>query len=385
VIFETNLRTSYAAGRYAQLTDPELLAVAPYWEYEHSLLAKDPRPEHLAWHGLTLRHDHPFWATHYPPNGFGCGCRVTATAQPEPGAPTAPPAGWDVPNPHTGRMPGMGEGWDYAPGARVADSTRALAEKAAGRVAPELRRAFVAEVEGATEIAGLSAIGLATGQAVLAPVGAGARALKKGVPTRPEQAAAAQDYVLERGAETGHEFLAAYDARRAGSPLWQRTDDHPNHVAVPRMATAVTATDRELAAALASPKGALAIHHNHPSQVSLSVGDLAILFENPGVYQVVAHNANGAVFTASLGKNFRRFKDFLLRIKRLEADMLKTAKSWGLSPAGMDAHLRNMALNEARIIKYDAVLDPARAAYYNQHKVALDDVVSRMAQVFKGK
>ena len=35
VIYETNLATSYAAGRYAQLTDPDTLAAFPYWEYLH--------------------------------------------------------------------------------------------------------------------------------------------------------------------------------------------------------------------------------------------------------------------------------------------------------------------------------------------------------------
>jgi hypothetical protein len=31
IIWQTNLSTSYAAGRHAQLTDPELLARRPYW------------------------------------------------------------------------------------------------------------------------------------------------------------------------------------------------------------------------------------------------------------------------------------------------------------------------------------------------------------------
>ncbi len=75
IIYETNLSMAYAAGRHAQMTEPGTLAVFPYWQYVHSGAA-DPRPEHLAWNGLTLRADDPWWKTHYPPNGWKCGCRV---------------------------------------------------------------------------------------------------------------------------------------------------------------------------------------------------------------------------------------------------------------------------------------------------------------------
>jgi hypothetical protein len=44
-IFETNLNASYAAGRYAQLTDPDLLAVMPYWRYVHAEDVMTPRPQ----------------------------------------------------------------------------------------------------------------------------------------------------------------------------------------------------------------------------------------------------------------------------------------------------------------------------------------------------
>ena len=85
VIYETNLRSSYAAGREAQLADPGLQKLLPYRRYVHSDSVLHPRPQHLAWDGLTLPHDHPFWATHSPPNGWGCRCRVVAVAAPKKG------------------------------------------------------------------------------------------------------------------------------------------------------------------------------------------------------------------------------------------------------------------------------------------------------------
>ena len=75
IIFETNVNMAYAAGRYAQATDPDVLAVYPYWMYRHSG-ALHPRLQHKAWDGLTLLATDPWWTTNYPPNGFHCGCSV---------------------------------------------------------------------------------------------------------------------------------------------------------------------------------------------------------------------------------------------------------------------------------------------------------------------
>ena len=127
-IFETNLRPSYAAGRYAQLTDPDLLSRRPYWQYVHSESVLHPRPEHLAWNGLTLPHDHPFWQTHFAPNGWGGCCRIIAVRKPAEGNPTSPPDGWDAINPKTGAPIGIDKGWAYTPGASTDVSMRQMVQ-----------------------------------------------------------------------------------------------------------------------------------------------------------------------------------------------------------------------------------------------------------------
>lgn len=75
VIFETNLRMAYAAGRWAQIE--RLKAHRPYLRY---VTADDARVRdaHRAWHDVVLPVDHPFWETHFPPNGWGCRCRVVS-------------------------------------------------------------------------------------------------------------------------------------------------------------------------------------------------------------------------------------------------------------------------------------------------------------------
>lgn len=75
VIFQTNIRTAYAAGRYAQLTLPDTIAAFPFWQYQHSG-SVHPRLDHLSWDGKVWRADNPVWSRIYPPNGFGCGCFV---------------------------------------------------------------------------------------------------------------------------------------------------------------------------------------------------------------------------------------------------------------------------------------------------------------------
>ena len=87
-----------------------------------------PRPPRVAWNSLTLPRGHPFWKTHYPPNGRGCHCRVFAEPAPAEGPATAPPAGWDERDAASGRLPGVDKGFDYAPGANVGTSLRRMVQ-----------------------------------------------------------------------------------------------------------------------------------------------------------------------------------------------------------------------------------------------------------------
>jgi SPP1 gp7 family putative phage head morphogenesis protein len=74
IILETNLRTSYAAGRYEQMQ--EMAPSRPYWQWRHGG-TNDPRPQHLALDGKVFRHDDPFWQSFgIPPQGYGCRCSL---------------------------------------------------------------------------------------------------------------------------------------------------------------------------------------------------------------------------------------------------------------------------------------------------------------------
>lgn len=131
VIFETNVLTSYNAGRYRQMTDPDVLKRRPYWRYVHGDSAR-PRPLHLSWHGTVLPYDDPWWNTHFTPNGWGCKCTIQTLSERElealgkTGPDTAPDDGtYEWKNPKTGVVEtvpvGIDPGWAYHPGKEWVD------------------------------------------------------------------------------------------------------------------------------------------------------------------------------------------------------------------------------------------------------------------------
>ena len=154
IIFDTNLRTSYARGQWERI---ERVAEArPYLRYV-AVQDKRTRPRHAAWHGTILRWNHPFWKTHYPPNGWACRCTVQQLSEDDLEefgfvVSDAPPPDWDQTrewrNKRTGevqRVPrGIARGFAHNVGLRSPhfdDSNRLIA--AIDAAEPALQRAAV--------------------------------------------------------------------------------------------------------------------------------------------------------------------------------------------------------------------------------------------------
>jgi len=74
VIYDTNMKTAFAAGRYRQQV--RHAEMRPIWEYVSKLVGNNRRQEHIALHGKAFPHDDPIWNEIYPPNGWGCDCSV---------------------------------------------------------------------------------------------------------------------------------------------------------------------------------------------------------------------------------------------------------------------------------------------------------------------
>lgn len=81
-VVRTNLTTAYAAGRFAQLKDPQIKQFVPALRFVTVQEPWDPktrrgtRPNHAACHGLVAAVDDPIWDKLSPPLGYNCRCTV---------------------------------------------------------------------------------------------------------------------------------------------------------------------------------------------------------------------------------------------------------------------------------------------------------------------
>ncbi len=150
-IYDTNLRTAYAAGHWARIQ--ENARSAPYVMYS-AVLDGRTRAQHRAWNGKVLRADDPWWKTHTPPNGWNCRCTVIQLSERDlnkmgkagpDDAPPSPTREWT--NPRSGEVMqvpvGVDPGWGYAPGAsRRASALQVAGEKATAAPA-DLATSFI--------------------------------------------------------------------------------------------------------------------------------------------------------------------------------------------------------------------------------------------------
>ena len=125
-IFETNLRASYAAGRWERIQ--RVSERLPYLRYV-AVLDGRTREEHAAWHGTVALASDDFWDTHYPPNGWGCRCLVQQLGEEDLERfgyeVTGPPSNARDTRPHLNRRTGeitqvpfgIDPGWDHNVGA----------------------------------------------------------------------------------------------------------------------------------------------------------------------------------------------------------------------------------------------------------------------------
>jgi len=72
-LFWSNMNAARSAGQWDRIQRTK--RALPYLIYVRTTAA-EPRQEHLGWVGTILPADDPFWATHFPPNGWGCKCTV---------------------------------------------------------------------------------------------------------------------------------------------------------------------------------------------------------------------------------------------------------------------------------------------------------------------
>ncbi|GHT94088.1 hypothetical protein FACS1894116_07540 [Betaproteobacteria bacterium] len=257
-----------------------------------------------------------------------------------PGDITKPPEGWDEIDPATGEQKGIGKGWGYAPGASEEEELRWIAEQKAAKLPGEIATDFLAQVD-------------------KAGLGVSAAALE--VIKINQLDGSARAFVVGKGRTTGHEHLAVYD-EATGEELGRFTNELPGRVAIPQEVKDVW-NDKERS---------LVLLHNHPDSVSLSPGDLSHL-SHVGVARVVAFgHDHKSTFSATRGKNIEWLAQGMEAAKEatgLQLDLLARRR---INMDGLEAHLLNLGLERAGIIRYQAKLDTKRNKVYLQEKAAID-------------
>lgn len=74
-VYETNVRTAYTAGQFAQMERPAVARVLLGFRFVSALLATT-RPNHKDCHGLTAPTNSGLWDRYSPPLGFRCQCAL---------------------------------------------------------------------------------------------------------------------------------------------------------------------------------------------------------------------------------------------------------------------------------------------------------------------
>ncbi|MCZ4258994.1 phage minor head protein [Sulfitobacter sp. G21635-S1] len=281
VIFDTNLRTSYAAGQWARLQRTK--AFLPYLEYRQ-LQRETARDEHKPYDGLILPIDHPLWRKIFPPNGWFCGCyvrpmndrmleregKVLTSADEIAALETMP---WT--NPRTGETEALLEGIDPSFASNPGHAWQDMDDRHAA-----------------------SALDL------------------------PENLRASdRGYLKEMTAlqmRGDRQILLAYD--QAADP-----ETAPLAFAQGETATPVE-IDPALATQLANPGNRIALLRAGPTATPLAIEDLRLLAEAPGLHQVALASPDGSFFR--MGRAAETALPPVDRIRDWHAEAVRIAARW---------------------------------------------------------
>ena len=275
------------------------------------------RDAHKPFHGLVIPVDHPWWNTHFPPNGYFCACTVRQLSEDAvkrrglkvtQNPPMETRTWTDRRSGRTAQVPrGVTPGFDVNPGAEF--------------LAAEANHDRIAE--------GLDPL---------------ARGVERGF---------VQEARL-RGLRTGNEHLGAIDL---DAPLpgtdggkgdaFDWVEGEPGRV---RFSQAIDE-------AAADGNRRIGIVHNHPRSSSLSPDDIAVLGTNPGAVRVVAVGHDGSLYLAAMprlprsgivdaAKDARKKANELLKA---EAQRVKMDE-WALRD--LASHVATAALDRRGYIRY---------------------------------
>lgn len=347
-IFDTNMRTSRAAGDWARIQRTK--ALLPFLQYQQ-LDRPSKREAHMPYHGLVLPVDHPAWAKIFPPNGWFCGCWVRQLSrrqlereglsvdedfQLDEEALTNPRSGVVNPLP-TGVDPGFASN----PGAAFLDNAPQWAATQ-GRVPREWRAA-------------------------------------------------------EQG--LGHELRARLLRDHRESAVAYDLDQLPEGGLIDWQRGGLTSVPLSpaMVRAASDPERRIVLMHTHPrldqgeggapeperAGVSFSAADLDLVMEMPGMEQIVAIAADGSVFRARQLRPFGQYDATRLESTDLYARQIRRALQASLQSGtvrprdqiALMSHLLGLVMDQVGLISYDYGASGSLAQLERRHADLIDAIV----------
>lgn len=174
-----------------------------------------------------------------------------------------------------------------------------------------------------------------------------------------------RDYVLENGKRDGFEYLYAFD-KSTGAVVDKYTSGGVYNVDfTPKLIGAIT-----------DSKSKVVIRHNHPSSTSLSGQDTLMLGQFPGIAEIVADGNDGSYYFAARGRRklTKKAIDGAQAAARRVLQRKVNLREITPEDAGkLEAHLRNLALNNAGFIKYEHRFEGGTAELVERNAAAIKE------------
>lgn len=203
-------------------------------------------------------------------------------------------------------------------------------------------------------------------------------------PTYEGMHRAAQDFVISKNNETGHEHLVAVDEN--GKTVTHHVTDNN--------AKTVSPSD-DLHKLLQDPANSITLHHNHPSGSTVSKNDIAAL-SYPGSKMIVAHGKDGqfaavrltdfgrkAIEGLSLDAASAKLLGIQEKVQKALVDHLRAAVTEGRytpeQATSILAETRNRALANNGMIEYHSShgVDAVPEMEYNEIQAVADKAAAR--------
>lgn len=335
VIYDTNLRTSLAAGRWARIQRTK--AAFPYLQYRQ-IQRETKREEHARYHMIVLPVDHPAWERIFPPNGWFCGCSVRQLTRGQ-----LEREGLSVTtdfeleaspfiNPRTGEVSDLPEGvhpgFDSNPGMSWLEIGQAHEQTSLG-LTDQWRAADRALVEDARA----------------------------------------------RGLRDGAESLALYDLSLdpdIGLIDWTRGEKRSVFFSAP------------MTEALERPGARLVAIHNHPSSSSLSPQDHATLLAEAQMHQVVAVGHDGSMYRIERRTSNVVPADATIGASDDVRDLLMDAVLAGevstVDAGTIHSHIYSLVLQGLGATRYQFALSTRMTQITDRNRSVIDRIVAELTE-----